>query len=47
MKRFPPLPRIRPVSLAGATKVDTLSGPAAAQPGTAPPVTMVPVVPLE
>jgi hypothetical protein len=43
MKRFPPLPRIRPASLAGTAKLDA----AAAQPDTATPVTMVPVAPLE
>ena len=51
MKRFPPLPRIRPASLAGAAKVDPPPGqsgrPSAVQPGTAPAVTMVPVAPLE
>jgi hypothetical protein len=51
MKRFPPLSRIRPASLAGAAKVDAPSWqskpPAAPQDGPAPPVTMVPVAPLE
>ena len=51
MKRFPPLPRIRPASLAGAAKVDAPPGqsspPAAVHPGAAPPITMVPVAPLE
>ncbi len=51
MKRFPPLPRIRPASLAGAAKADPPPGqsglPPAVQPGEAPAVTMVPVAPLE
>jgi hypothetical protein len=40
LKRFPPLPRKRPVSVADAPAVDTASPPA-------PAVTMVPVAPLE
>ncbi len=51
MKRFPPLPRIRPASLAGAAKMDPPHGesppPPAVQPDAAPPITMVPVAPLE
>jgi hypothetical protein len=48
----PPLPRIRPAGLVGAAAKDSASpaqnGPtAAAQPGAAPPITMVPVAPLE
>ncbi len=48
----PPLPRIRPASLVGAAAKDSAppaqNGPTAAvQPGAAPPITMVPVAPLE
>ena len=51
IRRFPPLPRVRPASLAGAAARDsapTQAKPqaAAVQPAAAP-VTMVPVAPLE
>lgn len=54
MKHAPPLPRIRPASLAGAAAKDNAlpaqtrpEAAAAIRPGAAPPVTMVPVAPLE
>jgi hypothetical protein len=48
----PPLPRIRPANLAGAAAKDSVppaqnESAVAVQPGAAPPLTMVPVAPLE